>query len=120
MSARGSDGVTVREAARALGVGRTTLLSWIRRGAPTRSLGTVGRGHGSTVDPEELRQWRAARALMSAAPTALTGRCDLAVVARAVWRLYTKPPDGSTVQLIAPLPKDFRAALNMLRKYARR
>jgi len=28
--------------------------------------------------------------------------------------------DGSTVQLIAPLPKDFRAALNMLRKYARR
>jgi 23S rRNA pseudouridine1911/1915/1917 synthase len=27
--------------------------------------------------------------------------------------------DGSAVELVAPLPKDFRAALNMLRKYAR-
>ena len=26
---------------------------------------------------------------------------------------------GATVELLAPLPKDFRAALNMLRKYAR-
>jgi 23S rRNA pseudouridine955/2504/2580 synthase/23S rRNA pseudouridine1911/1915/1917 synthase len=28
--------------------------------------------------------------------------------------------DGTTMELLAPLPKDFRAAINMLKKYARR
>ena len=28
-------------------------------------------------------------------------------------------PDGRTIDLVAPLPKDFRAALNMLGKYGR-
>ena len=34
-------------------------------------------------------------------------------------RLRFDAPDGSRVEVLAPLPKDFRAALNMLRKYAR-
>lgn len=35
-------------------------------------------------------------------------------------KLSFKNVDGRTVELAAPLPKDFRAALNMLKKYARR
>ena len=34
-------------------------------------------------------------------------------------RLRFSAPDGSHVEVVAPLPKDFRAAVNMLRKYAR-
>ena len=34
-------------------------------------------------------------------------------------KLRFTPPDGARLEVVAPLPKDFRAALNMLRKYAR-
>jgi 23S rRNA pseudouridine955/2504/2580 synthase/23S rRNA pseudouridine1911/1915/1917 synthase len=35
-------------------------------------------------------------------------------------RLRLRHPNGTDLELEAPLPKDFRAALNMLRKYAKR
>jgi len=35
-------------------------------------------------------------------------------------KLSFKNLDGTQIELAAPLPKDFRAAINMLRKYARR
>jgi hypothetical protein len=85
-------GVSVREAAARLGVAPSTIKNWIARGCPTCSLGSVGRGHGSTVDPERLRQWRAARALKAAAPTSVSGPSfDPGTVAAALWKLYVRP-----------------------------
>jgi excisionase family DNA binding protein len=95
---RGTEGVSVGEAARELGVSRATIQNWIRDGgAPTVVLGSVGRGCGSRVDPEQLRRWRLDRALKDAAPASLAGRCDLQVVSRALWKSFTKPYDDTAV-----------------------
>jgi len=92
VSAPASEGVTVREAARALGVSRTTVQTWVRGGAPTCSLGSVGRSHGSRVDLEELRAWRAGRALRVPAPKSVLGSWfDPGIVAAALWKLYVRP-----------------------------
>lgn len=52
------NGVPLKDAARQLGKSEATLRRWIQRGAPTVSLGSCGRGKGSTVDPEALRRWK--------------------------------------------------------------
>ena len=107
------EALTVREAARELAVAASTVQSWIRAGAPTCSLGSVGRGHGSRVEIEHLRQWRAQRALRAAAPAAPAGRCDLQAASAALWRLYTKPHEGTPVQFwrVLRLPRGEVAAL---------
>ncbi|MBI5315038.1 MAG: helix-turn-helix domain-containing protein [Nitrospirae bacterium] len=55
--------MTLPQAAKLLNLHPATLRKWIRNGAPTISLGEVGRGHGTTVDLEQLKTWRATRAV---------------------------------------------------------
>ncbi len=50
----------VDAAARALGVPPGTLRRWIRQGCPQAQRGRRGRGHAQLVDPDHVRQWRAA------------------------------------------------------------
>ncbi|MDF0673242.1 MAG: hypothetical protein P0120_02710 [Nitrospira sp.] len=52
-------GVSLKEAARAIGINVSTLRRDIIAGCPTVELGEVGRGRGSRVDLEEVRRWRA-------------------------------------------------------------
>ncbi|MGH8063230.1 MAG: hypothetical protein ACREO7_14590, partial [Pseudoxanthomonas sp.] len=52
----------VPEAATAMGVRLGTLRRWISQGCPVASRGRRGRGHALLVDPEAVRQWRAAGA----------------------------------------------------------
>lgn len=50
-------GLSVPQAARALGKSESTVRRWVRNGAPTITLGRDGRGCGSRVDLAALRRW---------------------------------------------------------------
>ena len=53
-------GISLVEAAKHFNVHPYTVRRWIvKEGCPCESLGTVGRGKGSLVDPEEVQRWRA-------------------------------------------------------------
>jgi len=83
--------VPLREAALELRRSVDTLQAWIRQGAPTASLGAVGRGRGALVVVDELRRWRAGRASGDAQ---LPISVDLGAIARAILRAHVKPTDG--------------------------
>jgi len=84
-------GISVAEAARALGVARSTVQLWLRAGAPAVAPGGCGRGHGARVDPSQLQNWRAGR-LAGAGVAPGTNTRDLPrMFARALWKLYTRP-----------------------------
>lgn len=57
--------MTLADAAKALGVHTGTLRRDVRNGCPTISLGSVGRGHGTQIDPEAWKLWRAQRVVPS-------------------------------------------------------
>lgn len=52
-------GLPVAAAARELGIKSGTLRRWIRQGCPAQH-GRRGRGHATSVDPEQVRAWRGA------------------------------------------------------------
>lgn len=52
-------GISLKEAADALGIDVSTLRRDIAAGCPVVDLGAVGRGNGSRVDVEAVRRWRA-------------------------------------------------------------
>lgn len=52
-------GLPLPAAARELGVSVPTLRRWLRQGAPQAARGRRGRGHAATIDPEQVRAWRA-------------------------------------------------------------
>jgi hypothetical protein len=79
---------TVLEAARELRVTASTVRGWIRRGAPTIELGSVGRGRGSRVDVAALRAWR------SGVSTSST--VDLDRIATGMWAAYSRAPEGES------------------------
>lgn len=49
------------EAAKQFGVHPATVRRWVAAGAPTVRLGRGARGHGSLVDPDQLKAWYAQR-----------------------------------------------------------
>ena len=59
--------MTLSDAAKELKVHIGTLRRDVRNGCPTLSLGSVGRGHGTQIDPEAWKLWRAERAVPSLA-----------------------------------------------------
>jgi hypothetical protein len=73
--------LSLTEAANALGVHVATLRKWIRQGAPTLALGSVGRTHGTQVDPEAVKLWRAQRAVPSLTHTAQADTLQTVAVA---------------------------------------
>lgn len=52
-------GLRLSEAAKALGIHRTTLRRMIAAGCPTVKPGDVGRGRGAILDLAEVERWRA-------------------------------------------------------------
>jgi len=91
--------ITIRVAARELGLSTRALQKWIASGAPVVEPGSAR--NGALVDLDELRAWRISRALPTAQPrTATSGAVvDLAAIARALWRAHTKPPEGRSTQV---------------------
>src|SRR5690349_11962605 len=51
-------GVTLAQAAQALGERTKTLRRWVRNGAPVVAMGRKGRGYATLVDLEQIRSWR--------------------------------------------------------------
>ena len=56
----GHKGLPISQAAAALGVPIGTLRRWLREGCPAVTRGRRGRGQAALVDPDQIRQWRAA------------------------------------------------------------
>ena len=52
------EGVTIAQAAAALGVSVRTIKRWISDGAPVVDLGAVGRTHATLVCVDSLSRWR--------------------------------------------------------------
>ena len=59
--------MTVGAAATHFKVHASTIRSWIRRGAPCLEAGSVGRGHGSRLDPQAVQNWLVAQRVPSVA-----------------------------------------------------
>lgn len=84
--------ITIPQAAQILRLSAAALYANVRDGCPTVERGSRGRGKRTLVDLDEVRHWRAHG---SASPAPV----DLKAVARALYRLHTKPPAGSIHQL---------------------
>jgi hypothetical protein len=68
--------VNVTAAARELGESPGTVRRWVRQGCPVASRGSRGRGRALLLDPEAVRQWRAAttgEALLLSIASAIPG-----------------------------------------------
>lgn len=90
--------VTISQAAAELGRSVSTLQAWVRQGAPTDEPGGVGRGKGARVNVRKLREWRVARIAPASASAPACVGVDIELVSKAVWRAFTKPPEGETLQ----------------------
>jgi hypothetical protein len=62
--------MTVRQLAMHLGVHIGTVRRWVRFGCPCIELGSVGRGHGTQLDPVEVQQWRVSQLIPTLAAQA--------------------------------------------------
>ena len=54
--------MSIEQAARALGIGQSTLRRWVTRGAPMVRRGRRGRGGQALLDPSAISSWRASGA----------------------------------------------------------
>jgi hypothetical protein len=73
-------GLPIHEAARELGVSVPTLRRWVAQGAPTVRAGWVGRGNGSRVHVEAVRQWHATRHVREVTPGEFIARLETVLV----------------------------------------
>lgn len=90
--------LTVDQVAAALGVKPPTVREWVRRGAPTVTLGDPagGRGRGSTFDLETLRAWRLSNSRIApeGSDRAVSIGAALRAIERGLWRTFSKPAEG--------------------------
>ena len=77
--------MTLSAASKILGVHPGTVRKWIRQGAPTLELGSVGRGHSSQVDPEAIRRWLVQRDVPGVVEQ--TQAAQLNALADSLWRV---------------------------------
>jgi len=104
---------TLRTAARLLHRSPATLRRWVRLGAPTVRPGEAGRGNGSLVEVTALSEWRVQRAGAVLPADRAAAYLALQIASSGIWRAFTKPPEGSAVQLwkALGLPRDEVGAL---------
>jgi hypothetical protein len=90
-------GVTVPQMAKMLRKSRMTILRAIQAGAPCLHLGTVGRGHGSRLDPDAFQLWLATQAAPGLTHTAQAIQLDQ--VAESLWRVLRSDEAAAKVAI---------------------